>query len=146
MARRPKPRRLSDEERSVLEHAAMRADKGFSRKFSAEPRVKPRAEPAAGESVAEVVVQRGGLVEIKVLYPNGSNALHAELYARRADRASDPWRAGVLENGPIRFTPLTVLGASNGWARDEAARLVRCQLINADLEAAWAVRIKVREA
>ena len=29
---------------------------------------------------------------------------------------------------------------------DEAACLVRCQLINADLEAAWAVRIKVREA
>ena len=72
--------------------------------------------------------------------------MHAELYARRADRASDPWRAGVLENGPVRFTPLTVLGASAGWATDEAARLVRCQLINADLEAAWAVRIKVRES
>ena len=95
---------------------------------------------------AEVLVQRGGLAEIKVLYPNGSDALHAELYARRADRASDPWRAGVLENGPIRFTPLTVLGASNGWARDEVARPMRCQLINADLEAAWAVRIKVRES
>ncbi len=61
MARRPKPRRLTDEERSVLENAAVQADKGFSRKFSAEPRVKPRAEPAAGESVAEVVVQRGAL-------------------------------------------------------------------------------------
>ena len=145
MARRQKPRRLSDEERSVLENAAVRADKGFSRKFSAEPRVKPSAEPAAAESVAEVVVQQGGLAEIKVLYPNGSKALHAELYARRADRASDSWRAGGFENGPVRFTPLTVLGASNGWAKDEAARLVRCQLINADLQAAWAVRIKVRE-
>ncbi len=90
-------------------------------------------------------MQQGGLAEIKVLYWNGSNPLHAELYARRADRASDSWRAGGLENGPVRFTPLTVLGASNGWAKDEAARLVRCQLINSDTEAAWAVRIKVRE-
>lgn len=146
MARRSKPRRLSDEERSVLENTAVRADKGFARKFSAEPRVKPSAEPLAGESVAEAVVQRGGLAEIKVLYANGSNALHAELYARRADRANDAWRAGGLDNGPVRFTPLTVLGASNGWAKDEPAHLVRCQLINADLEAAWAVRIKVREA
>jgi hypothetical protein len=108
--------------------------------------VKPSAEPLAGESVAEVVVQRGGLAEIKVLYANGSNALHAELYARRADKANDAWRAGGLDNGLVRFTPLTVLGASNGWAKDEPARLVRCQLINADLDAAWAVRVKVREA
>ena len=146
MARRSKPRRLSDEDRSALEAVAVRTDKGFARKFSAEPRVKPSAEPTVGESVAEVVVQQGGLAEVKVLYPNGSNTLHAELYARPADRASTPWRAGGLEDGPVRFTPLTLLGVSNGWAKDEAARLVRCQLINADLQAAWAVRIKVREA
>ncbi len=146
MARRPKPRRLTEEQRSVLENEAKRAEKGFSRKFSEEPRVKPHAEPGAGESVGEVVVQRGGLAEIKVLYPNGSSPLHVELYARRADRANDSWRAGKFENGVVRFTPLTVLGASNGWAKDEAARLARCQLINADVEAAWAVRIKVRDA
>lgn len=146
MARQPKPKRLSDEDRSVLENSAQRADKGFSRKFSAEPRVKPSAEPATGESVAEVVVQQGDLAEIKVLYPNGSSTLHAELFARQADRANTPWRAGGLENGPVRFTPLTLLGVSNGWAKDESTRLVRCQLINADLQTAWAVRIKVREA
>ena len=146
MAKRSKPHRLGDEDRSVLENAAMRADKDFSRKFSAEPKVKPSAEPTAGESVAEVVVAKGGLAEIKVLYPNGSDTLHAELYARRADRVHDRWRAGELEDGLVRFTPLTVSGASNGWVKDEAARLVRCQLINADLDAPWAVRIKVREA
>ena len=94
MARRPKPRRLSDEERSVLEHAAMRADKGFSRKFSAEPRVKPSAEPAAGESVAEVIVQQGGLAEIKVLYWNGSNPLHAG--CTRGGRIEQATRGGAV--------------------------------------------------
>jgi hypothetical protein len=146
MAKRSKPKRLGDEDRSVLESAAMRADKDFARKFSAEPKVKPSAEPTAGESVAEVVVAKGGLAEVKVLSPNGASALPVELYARRADRVNDRWRAGEFEDGLVRFTPLTITGASNGWIKDETARLVRCQLINADLEAPWAVRIKVRDA
>jgi hypothetical protein len=108
--------------------------------------VKPSPEPTAGESVAEVVVQRGALAEIKVLYANGTYPLHVELYARRADRVSDRWRAGELADGLLRFTPLTIIGASNGWVSDEAARVARCQLINADLAADWAVRIKVRNA
>lgn len=146
MAKRPKPKRLSEEERAALDAAAARAEKNFARKFSAEPKVKPSAEPAAGESVAEIVVAKGSLAELKVLYPNGSSALHVELFARRADRASDRWRAGDFEDGKVRFTPLTLVGTSNGWASDEPARLVRCQLINADLDAPWAVRVKVREA
>jgi hypothetical protein len=146
MARRTKPKRLTDEDRSALEAIAQRADKGFARKFSSEPKAKPSPEPAAGESVAEIVVQRGALAEIKVLYANGSSPLHVELYARRADRVSDRWRSGELADGLLRFTPLSISGASNGWVSDEAARVVRCQLINADLAADWAVRIKVRDA
>lgn len=144
MAKRSKPKRIGEEDRSVLENAAMRADKDFARKFSAEPKMKPSAEPVAGESVAEIVVAKGGLSELKVLYPNGADPLHVELYARRADRVNDRWRTGEFEDGLLRFTPLTITGASNGWAKDEAARLVRCQLINADLDAPWSVRIKVR--
>ena len=94
MARRTKPKKLTDEDRSALEAVAQRANKGFARKFSSEPKMKPSPEPTAGESVAEVVIPRGGVAEIKVLYVNGSNPLHAELYARRADRVSDRWRAG----------------------------------------------------
>ncbi len=145
MAHRRKSRKLGDEERSALENAAAQADAKFSRRFSAEPAVKPSPEPAVSESVAEVVVQRGGLAELKIVYWNGSSPLQAELYTRRADRANTPWRVSGFENGPVRFTPLTVLGASKGWATDEAARLVRCQVLNADLEAPWSVRIKVRE-
>jgi hypothetical protein len=146
MARRTKAKRLGDEDRSALEAAAQRADKGFARKFSSEPKAKPSPEPAAGESVAEVIVQRGRLTEIKVLHANGSSPLHVELYARRADRVSDRWRAGELQDGLLRFTPLSISGASNGWLSDEAARVVRCQIINADLASDWAVRIKVRDA
>ena len=146
MARRSKPRRVNDEERAALESAAAKADKTFSRRFSSEPKVKPSADPAAGESVAEIVVEKGGLSEIRVLYPNGAATLHVEFYAKRADRVSDAWRAGAFEDGKVRFTPLTICGASNGWSRDEASRVARCQLINADLDAPWAVRLKVREA
>lgn len=51
-----------------------------------------------------------------------------------------------LADGLLRFTPLTITGASSGRIGDEAARVVRCQLIDADLAADWAVRIKVRDA
>ena len=146
MARARKPQKLSDEERAALEKAAAQADAKFSRKFSATPTGKPTAEPKAGESVAEVVARPGDVAELKVLYPNGSQTLHAEMYTRRADRAGAPWRFNGLEDGRVRFTPLTVSGASNGWATDEPARLVRCQVINSDLATPWAIRIKIRGA
>ena len=145
MARRSKPK-VSEEERAALQDAAAKADKVFSRRFSSEPKIKPSAEPAAGESIAEVVVEKGGLSEVRALYPNGAAALHVELYAKRADRVSDAWRPGDFLDGKLRFTPLTICGASNGWSKDEASRVARCQVINADLAAPWAVRLKVREA
>ncbi len=146
MARARKPQKLSDEERAALDKAAAQADAKFSRKFSATPTGKPTSEPKAGESVAEVVARPGDVAELKVLYPNGSQTLHVEMFTRRADRASAPWRFNGLEDGRLRFTPLTVSGASNGWATDEAARIVRCQVVNADLATPWAVRIKIRDA
>ena len=146
MARARKPQKLSDEERAALDKAAAQADAKFTRKFSATPTGKPTSEPRAGESVAEVVARPGDVAELKVLYSNGSQTLHAEMFTRRADRASAPWRSNGLEDGRVRFTPLTISGASNGWATDEAARIVRCQVVNADLATPWAVRIKIRDA
>ena len=100
MARARKPRKLSDEERAALEKAAAQADAKFSRKFSATPTGKPTAEPKAGESVAEVVARPGDVAELKVLYPNGSQTLHAEMYTRRGGSS----RRTLAVQRPRRWT------------------------------------------
>ena len=145
MAKRAKPKRLTDEDRAALEAAAAKADKTFARRFSDEPTDRARAEPAAGESVAEVTVDRGGRAELQVLAAAGIRPLHVEAFARRADKAKEPWRPVDFVDGKVRFTPLVLWGAARGWSKEEHARLARCQILNSDLAAPWAFRLKVRD-